>query len=101
FTLRICLNVNVVVRLVPAILVLFVLTFWPLHAQSPWLAVGPDGGDARSVTAVNGDPSHLYMGAINSWIYESTDAGASWRRLAKLDSADDLVVDHIFVDPGN
>jgi len=100
--LRICWNVNVSVRLVPAtLLVSLVLIFSPLHAQLPWLAVGPDGGDARAITAVNGDPSHLYMGAINSWIFESTDAGASWHRLAKLDSADDLVVDHIFVDPGN
>ena len=101
-SLRIPWNVNDAVRLLPAtLLVSFVLILSPLHAQSPWLAVGPDGGDARSLATVNGDPSHLYLGAINSWIYESTDGGASWHRLAKLDSADDLVVDHIFVDPVN
>jgi photosystem II stability/assembly factor-like uncharacterized protein len=41
------------------------------------------------------------MGAIDSWIYESMDRGASWHRLAKLDSADDLILDHILVDAAN
>ena len=79
----------------------FVLALPALRAQSSWIAVGPDGGDARSIGAVPGDPSHLYLGTTNSWIYESTDEGASWHRLAKLDKADDLVIDHIFVDPAN
>jgi photosystem II stability/assembly factor-like uncharacterized protein len=39
------------------------------------------------------------MGTTNSWIYESTDEGGSWHRLAKLDKPDDLVIDHILVDP--
>ncbi len=51
--------------------------------------------------AASGDPNHLYLGTANSWIYESTDGGGSWHRLARLDTADDLVVDHILVDPGN
>ena len=29
------------------------------------------------------------------------DRGASWHRLSKLDSSDDLILDHIFVDPEN
>ena len=72
-----------------------------LHAQSPWTVVGPDGGDARSLEAVTGDPNHLYMGTTNSWIYESTDKGASWHRLARLDKSNSLVIDDIVVDPGN
>lgn len=76
--------------------------FFPnLHAQVQWNAVGPDGGDARSLEAVGGEPAHLYLGTTNSWIYESTDEGATWRRLARLDSTDDLVIDDIVVDPGN
>jgi len=63
--------------------------------------VGPDGGDARSIEAVPGDPNHLYLGTTNSWIYESNDEGASWHRLARLDKADDLVVDDIVVDSAN
>ncbi len=46
-----------------------------------------------------GEPSHLYLGTTASWIYESFDGGARWHRLAKLDGDDDLVLDHIVVDP--
>ncbi|KAA6459254.1 transcriptional regulator [Acidobacteria bacterium AB60] len=70
-------------------------------AQPNWTPVGPDGGDARALTAVPGEPSHLYLGTTTSLIYESTDEGASWHRLARLDAASDLVVDHILVDPAN
>jgi photosystem II stability/assembly factor-like uncharacterized protein len=63
--------------------------------------VGPDGGDARSLESVPGEPSHLFLGSANSWIYESQDEGASWHRLAKLDGTDDLVVDSIVVDSRN
>ncbi|HEY3628085.1 MAG TPA: transcriptional regulator [Terracidiphilus sp.] len=71
----------------------------PLQAQAAWTAVGPDGGDARSLEAAAGDPNHLYMGTTNSWIYESTDEGATWHRLARLDKVDDLVIDDIVADP--
>lgn len=76
-----------------------------LHAQSsrPWHPVGPAGGDARAFAAVPGDPTHLYLGTTNSWLYESTDAGANWHRLAVLGDPfhpglDHLVLDHIIVD---
>ncbi len=70
-----------------------------MQAQPSWVTLGPDGGDARSLEAVNGQPNHLYMGTTNSWIYESTDEGVSWHRLARLDKVDDLVIDDIIVDP--
>ena len=68
------------------------------RAQAPWSLVGPDGGDARAIAAVPGQPAHLYLGTTNSWVYESTDEGASWHHLSKVDAADDLVIDHIIVD---
>jgi photosystem II stability/assembly factor-like uncharacterized protein len=70
-------------------------------AQGPWIAVGPDGGDARSFAAVEGQPNHLYLGTTNSWVYESNDGGTTWHRLSKLDDEDDLVLDHILVSPAN
>ncbi|HWG19576.1 MAG TPA: hypothetical protein VG225_03535 [Terracidiphilus sp.] len=70
-----------------------------LVAQGSWSPVGPDGGDARAISAVPGQPNHLYLGTTNSLIYESTDEGASWHRLARLDGTGDLVIDHILVDP--
>jgi photosystem II stability/assembly factor-like uncharacterized protein len=72
-----------------------------LLAQTSWNAVGPAGGDARVFGAVPGEPNHLYLGTTNSWIYESVDEGGSWRRLAKLDPAEDLVVYKILVDASN
>ena len=69
--------------------------------QPSWMAVGPDGGDARSFAMVPGQPNHLYLGTTSSWIYESMDRGASWHRLGKLDFSDDLVLDHILVDPSH
>jgi photosystem II stability/assembly factor-like uncharacterized protein len=70
-----------------------------LAAQGNWIQAGPDGGDARAISYVPGQPAHLFVGTTHSLIYESRDSGASWRRLAKLDSVDDLVIDHIVVDP--
>jgi photosystem II stability/assembly factor-like uncharacterized protein len=67
-------------------------------AQASWSPMGPAGGDARAITAEPGQSSHLYLGTTNSWIYESLDGGASWHRLTKLDSTDDLILDHIVVD---
>jgi photosystem II stability/assembly factor-like uncharacterized protein len=80
---------------------LFLLALTELTAQEPWSAIGPPGGDARAFAAVPGQPQHLYLGATNSWLYESVDGGASWHRLSKLDSSDDLILDHIVVDPVN
>jgi photosystem II stability/assembly factor-like uncharacterized protein len=72
-----------------------------LTAQGLWSVLGPDGGDARAFAAVPGQPHHLYLGSTNSWLYQSEDGGASWHRLSKLDSSDDLILDHIVVDPLN
>lgn len=72
-----------------------------LQAQTPWKPTGPDGGDARSFAPVPGQPNHLYLGTTNNWIYESTDTGVHWRRLARIGGADGLVIDHIIVDESN
>ena len=87
---------------VQALLVVFFAISGPrLAAQTSWRPVGPAGGDARAFAAVPGEPSHLYMGTTNSWIYESVDRGATWHRLSKLDVSDELILDHIIVDPVN
>ncbi len=88
--------------LVQAILAVLLAVAWQtLAAQPAWSAVGPAGGDARAFAAVPGEPNHLYLGTTNSWIYESFDRGASWHRLSKLDTSDELILDHILVDPAN
>jgi photosystem II stability/assembly factor-like uncharacterized protein len=83
-------------RVVPFLV--FAVSAIGLPAQTAWTVVGPDGGDGRSFAAVPGHPNHLYLGTTGSRIYESTDRGANWHRLAKLDATDDLVLDNIVVD---
>ncbi len=38
------------------------------------------------------------MGTTNGWLYESTDEGGTWHRLARLGADDGLVLDSIVVD---
>jgi photosystem II stability/assembly factor-like uncharacterized protein len=79
----------------------FAVTTVAAAGQAAWTPVGPDGGDARAFASVPGEPQHLYLGTTTSLIYESTNEGVSWHRLAKLDPAENLVIDHILVDPTN
>jgi photosystem II stability/assembly factor-like uncharacterized protein len=68
-----------------------------LPAESAWTVVGPAGGDARAFAAFPGQPKHLLLGTTNSWLYETTDEGANWHRLAKLGTDDGFVLDSIVV----
>ncbi len=83
----------------PALIALVIFSVAQMvHAETAWKAVGPAGGDARSFAVVPGQPGHIYLGTTNGWIYESRDGGASWHHLVRIDSADDLILDHIVVD---
>lgn len=85
-----------------AALFVLVLSFFCLRAEAAtWLPFGPDGGDARTLTADPQNPSHLYLGAVNGWIYESRDRGQEWKRLARIGGRNDLVLDSIVVDTAN
>ena len=75
-----------------------ILVSMPLHAAN-WLPFGPDGGSARRIEADPSDHTHLYLGAVNGWVYESHDDGATWRRLSRVAKRDDLVLDNIVIDP--
>ena len=66
-----------------------------------WFPFGPDGGDARAFAADPHDPTHLYLGAANGWMFESRDGGKTWKRLAQVGKRDDLVLDNIVVDPAD
>lgn len=70
-------------------------------AGLPWFALGPYGGDARSIAADPNNSKHLYLGTANGWVYESRDGGAQWTRLAQIAHRNDLVIDHILVDTAN
>jgi photosystem II stability/assembly factor-like uncharacterized protein len=69
------------------------------RASVPWFPLGPYGGDARSFAADPHDSRHLFLGTANGWLYESHDGGLLWVRLSQIDKRNDLVLDHILVDP--
>jgi photosystem II stability/assembly factor-like uncharacterized protein len=91
--------------LLPFLTLIALVVLLPFTARaasnSPWISVGPTGGDARSFASSPKDPHRIYLGTTNSWIYESEDDGATWRRLARLGNVDDLVVDSLLVDRAN
>jgi len=66
-----------------------------------WVAVGPDGGDVRSLSYDPKNPDHIFLGTNTGTLFTSEDGGHSWSRFAHLGSGDDYVLDHIAVDSEN
>ncbi len=66
-----------------------------------WTALGPDGGDVRSLTFDPKNPDHIFLGTSTGEIFVSSDAGHNWSRFAHLGSGDDYVIDHLAIDPQN
>jgi len=67
---------------------------------SQWTALGPDGGDVRSLNFDPQNPDRIYLGTSTGTLFVSKDGGHNWSRLAHL-GADDNVLDHIAIDPQN
>ncbi len=55
----------------------------------------------RSLAADPHDHSHLFLGTVTGWIYESRNGGGDWKRLAWIGKRDDLALDSIVVDSAN
>jgi photosystem II stability/assembly factor-like uncharacterized protein len=66
-----------------------------------WFPMGPFGGDARSFSADPSNSNHLYLGTATGWLYQSNDGGNSWARVSQVGDSNDLVLDHILIDPAN
>jgi photosystem II stability/assembly factor-like uncharacterized protein len=66
-----------------------------------WTALGPDGGDVRSLAYDPHNPDHIFLGTSTGTIFQSTNGGQDWSRIAHLGSGDDYVIDHIALDPQN
>ncbi len=66
-----------------------------------WTALGPDGGDVRSLTYDPHNPEHIFLGTSTGTIFMSSNGGQDWSRVAHLGSGDDYVIDHIALDPQN
>ena len=87
-------------RIIKPFLLTLLLALTLQAGAAPWPPFGPDGGDARRIEPDPHNHQHLFLGAANGWIYDSSNGGAAWHRLAQLDRRDDLVLDSIVVDPG-
>ncbi len=70
-----------------------------LFAQSPWVALGPDGGDARALTSDPKNPDRVYAGTATGELFVTNNFGKSWERFARIGVGDDYVLDNISVDP--
>ena len=64
-----------------------------------WTALGPDGGDVRSLTYDPQNPDHIFLGTSTGTLFSSTDGGHSWTKFAHLGNGDDYVIDHLAIDP--
>jgi photosystem II stability/assembly factor-like uncharacterized protein len=64
-----------------------------------WTALGPDGGDVRSLAYDPQNPDHIFLGTSTGTLFSSTDGGHNWTRFAHLGSGDDYVIDHLAIDP--
>lgn len=62
--------------------VLCLLLIPGLLGASNWQPAGPYGGSATAIAIDPSNPKTLLLGARNSLLYRSDDAGESWRRLA-------------------
>ena len=70
------------------------------NAFVEWNTIGPEGGDARSLTFDPNHPDRIFLGTSSGEIYLSQDAGRNWALLARL-GGDEYVLDHIVVDPND
>jgi photosystem II stability/assembly factor-like uncharacterized protein len=66
-----------------------------------WAVLGPDGGDARSLSYDPQNPDHLFLGTSTGELFSSKDGGHNWSRFAHLGNGDDYVLDHLAIDPQN
>jgi photosystem II stability/assembly factor-like uncharacterized protein len=64
-----------------------------------WTALGPDGGDVRSLAYDPQNADHIFLGTSTGTLFSSTDGGHNWARFAHLGSGDDYVIDHLAIDP--
>ena len=82
------------------LLILLVVAAAPAAWAGQWTALGPDGGDVRSLSVDPRNPERVFLGTSTGSIFISGDGGHNWARFAHL-GGDDYVLDHILIDPQN
>jgi photosystem II stability/assembly factor-like uncharacterized protein len=64
---------------------------------SNWQVVGPTGGDIRMIAIDPKNKNRLFITTLDSQVYNSTDAGKSWKHLVTL-YRPQLTLDYILID---
>ncbi len=78
----------------------FLAALWlgpPALAQ--WVALGPDGGDVRSLAYDPRNPDRLFLGTSAGQLFVSNDNGRSWSRFVHLGEGNDYVLDNMEIEP--
>ena len=88
-----------VVRNTIRVLVFAVLTALASVAQQPWVPVGPDGGDVRTLTRDPHAPNRVLLTTSAGMIFESMDGGTNWSRLTRVGDRKDYVLDALIFHP--
>src|ERR1700731_4411659 len=83
--------------IVMAVFLICTATLW----AGQWAAMGPDGGDVRSLTYDPHNPDRIFLGTSTGVIFLSNNGGQDWSRFAHLGTGDEYVVDHIALNPQN
>jgi photosystem II stability/assembly factor-like uncharacterized protein len=84
------------------LLVLFLALASPAPAE--WLPIGPDGGSAHVLAIDSRNPNHLLAGARGMLLYQSDDAGESWRSVPDFAATGQLyqtALNVVAIDPGD
>lgn len=80
------------------IVVAFAFTPLSVHAQV-WRALGPSGGDVRSLAMDPRNPHGIYLGTTDGHVFGSRDAGEHWQLLGRAGNSREAVVTSLIVSP--
>lgn len=79
-------------------LALFLLAARSSRGQT-WTALGPPGGDVRTLAVDPARPARVFLGTADGHVFGSEDSGAHWLLLGRASSERDAVITAIVVDP--
>src|SRR5690348_7156742 len=80
------------------IVVAFAFTPLSVHAQV-WRALGPSGGDVRSLAMDPRNPHGIYLGTTDGHVFGSRYAGEHWQLLGRAGNSREAVVTSLIVSP--